>query len=188
MARIGMRKPVYRKITLENTDGVEKETYGEKRIMGKAISADVSVQVSEAELYADDGLAESVKEFVKGTININTDDMEDDVEADLLGAKVDSDTKEVTNTKDDSAPWVQVGFTAARIKDNAKQYRGIVYTKVQFGIPNENTSTKGQTITFGTTTITGTLTANAAGIWRKKSKWMDTAEEAEAWVDQFMSA
>ena len=188
MARIGMRKPVYRKITTENVGGVDKETYGTKKVMGKAISADVSVQVSEAELYADDGLAESVKEFVKGSININTDDMESDVEADLLGATVDSESEDVTNKSDDSAPWVQVGFTAARIKGGAKQYRGIVYTRVQFGIPNENTSTKGQTITFGTTTITGTLAANAAGIWRKKSKWMSTAEEAEAWVDAFMTA
>lgn len=186
MAKIGLRYPVYRKMTIVTAeDGTETITYGGKKIMGLAISANVSVQTSEAELYADDGLAESVKEFVEGSITMNTDDLEDDVEADLLGAAVSDNG--IVNNRDDSAPWVELGFIISRMKKGKKQYRGVVYPKVQFAIPSEENTTKGQTITFGTPTMTGTLTSDKDGAWRKKSKWMDEASGAKEWLDAQMA-
>lgn len=186
MAKIGMRYPVYRKMTI-TTDESGKETvsYGQMAVMGKAISANVSVTTSEAELYADDGLAESVKEFVEGSITIATDDLEDAVEADLLGATVSED--EIIYDTDDYAPWLEVGFIISRMKGGKKQFRGVLYTKVQFAIPSEDNTTKGQSITFGTPSITGTITANADGVWRRKSKWAEDAAAAKTWLETQMS-
>lgn len=186
MAKIGMRYPVYRKMTITTgEDGKESVTYGTKTVMGKAISASVSITTSEAELYADDGLAESVKEFVEGQLSISTDDLEDSVEADLLGATVSEDG--IVNDADDYAPWVQVGFIISRMKGGKKQYRGVLYTKVQFAIPSEDNTTKGQTISFGTPTMTGTITSGSDGVWRKKSKWAEDAATAQSWLDTQMS-
>jgi len=148
--------------------------------------ANVSITTTEAKLYADDGLAESVKEFVEGSISIGTDDLETETEADILGATVDA-AGDIENSTDDAAPWMQIGFMAVRIRRNKKQYRGVLYKKVQFAVPSEDNQTKGQNITFTTPTLTGTIAALADGTWRKKSKWFDSADAADEWVDTAMS-
>ena len=60
MATIGLDKLFYAKIT-EDADG--NETYGTPEQLAKAMTADLSVELAEATLYADDGAAEIVKEF-----------------------------------------------------------------------------------------------------------------------------
>ena len=67
MATIGLDKLYYAPIT-ENADG--EETYGEPAVLAKAISAELSVELNEAILYADDGAAEVVKEFKSGTLTL----------------------------------------------------------------------------------------------------------------------
>ena len=63
MATIGLRD-LYRAPITVGKDG--EETYGTPVRMAKAISAEMSVEVAEAILYADDGADEVVKEFVSG--------------------------------------------------------------------------------------------------------------------------
>ena len=57
MATIGLDKLFYAEIT-EDSDG--GETYGVPASLAKAISADLSVELAEATLYADDGASEIV--------------------------------------------------------------------------------------------------------------------------------
>ena len=59
MATIGLDKLYYSKIT-EGANG--DETYDTPVQLAKAIKADLSVELAEATLYADDGPAEIVKE------------------------------------------------------------------------------------------------------------------------------
>jgi len=54
MATIGMDKLYYAKIT-EDSNG--EETYGVPISMAKAIRADITIELAEANLFADDGLA-----------------------------------------------------------------------------------------------------------------------------------
>ena len=70
MATIGLDKLFYAKIT-EGENG--EETYAEPKQLAKAMTADLSVELAEATLYADDGVAEVVKEFKRKfyrTLNI----------------------------------------------------------------------------------------------------------------------
>lgn len=64
MATIGLDKLFYAPIT-EDENG--EESYGAPIQLAKAISAEVSVELNEATLYADDGAAVVVKEFKSGT-------------------------------------------------------------------------------------------------------------------------
>ena len=66
MATIGLDKLYYATIT-ENPDTGE-ETYAKPKPLAKAISAELSIEVAEAILYADDGPSEIVKEFKSGTL------------------------------------------------------------------------------------------------------------------------
>ena len=87
MATIGLRD-LYRAPITIGTSGAEE--YGTPVRMAKAISAELSVEVAEAILYADDGADEVVKEFVSGEITLNVNDL---LPADLAALLGQTQTK-----------------------------------------------------------------------------------------------
>ena len=87
MATIGLDKLYYAPITESATTG--EETYGTPAMLAKAISAELSVELAEATLYADDGASEVVKEFKNGKLTLGVDDIGRAVAAVLVGATVD---------------------------------------------------------------------------------------------------
>ena len=150
MATIGLDKLYYAKIT-EDASG--NETYGTPSQLAKAISADLSVELNEATLYADDGQSEIVREFKSGTISLSVDDIGHDIVADLVGAVVDSNGVLISGESDIANP-VAIGFRAK--KSNGK-YKYFWLYRVLFNIPATNLATKGDSITFSTPTIEGTI-------------------------------
>ena len=150
MATIGLDKLYYATIT-EGAAG--DETYGTPIPLAKAISAELSVELAEATLYADDGAAEVIKEFQSGTLALGVDDIGAAAAGDLTGATIDDNKVLISASEDGGAP-VAVGFRAK--KPNGK-YRYFWLYRVKFGIPATNLATKGDSITFSTPTIEGTV-------------------------------
>lgn len=151
MATIGLDKLYYAKIT-EDENG--NETYGTPASLAKAMTAELSVELAEATLYADDGAAEIVKEFQSGTLSLGIDDIGAATASVLTGAVID-DNKVLVSTSEDTGDSVAIGFRAK--KANGK-YRYFWLYKVKFGIPATNLTTKGESIEFSTPTIEGTVT------------------------------
>lgn len=150
MATIGLDKLYYAKIT-EDANG--NETYGTPISLAKAISAEISVEVNEATLFADDGQAEAVKEFKSGKVTLGVDDIGHAVAADLIGATVDENGVFVSHSEDVAQP-VAIGFRAKRA--NGK-YKYFWLYRVLFGIPGTSLATKGDSITFQTPSIEGSI-------------------------------
>ena len=150
MATIGLDKLYYATIT-DDENG--EEIYGTPTQLAKAISAELSVELAEATLYADDGAAEIVIEFKNGTISLGVDDIGSTTAAALTGVTVDKNNVVVSNSEDGGDP-VAVGFRAK--KSNGK-YKYYWLYRVKFGIPATNLATKGDSITFSTPTIEGTV-------------------------------
>jgi phi13 family phage major tail protein len=150
MATIGLDRLYYAKIT-EDTNG--EETYATPVSLAKAISAELSVELAEATLYADDGAAEVIKEFKNGTLALGIDDIGVSAAGDLTGATIDNNHVLISTSEDGGSP-VAIGFRAK--KANGK-YRYFWLYRVKFGIPATNLATKGDSITFSTPTIEGTV-------------------------------
>ena len=150
MATIGLDKLYYAKIA-EDESG--NETYAAPTSLAKAMTADLSVELSEATLYADDGAAEIVKEFKSGTLSLGIDELGAAVASDLTGAVIDANGVIVSTSEDGGAP-VAIGFRAKKANGKYKYYW--LY-RVKFGIPATNLATKGDSITFNTPTIEGTI-------------------------------
>ena len=150
MATIGLDRLYYAKIT-EDTNG--NETYADPIPLAKAMTAELSVELAEATLYADDGAAEVVKEFQSGTLSLGVDDIGVKAAEDLTGARID-DNKVLISSSEDGGKPVAIGFRAK--KANGK-YRYFWLYRVKFGIPATNLQTKGESITFSTPTIEGTV-------------------------------
>ena len=150
MATIGLDKLYYAKIT-ENSSGIE--TYGTPQILAKAIQADLEVELAEATLYADDAISEVVKEFKSGTLSLGVDDLGKEAAEDLTGATIDANGVVVSASEDGGDP-VAIGF---RAKKSNGRYRYFWLYRVKFAIPSTNLATKGDSITFSTPTIEGTI-------------------------------
>ena len=150
MATIGLDRLYYAKIT---EDALGEETYGVPKQLAKAIKADLSVELAEAVLYADDGAAEVVKEFKSGKLSLEINDIGATAAEDLTGAKLD-DNKVLISSSEDGGEPVAIGFRAK--KANGK-YRYFWLFRVKFGVPETNLQTKGDNITFQTPTIEGTV-------------------------------
>lgn len=150
MATIGLDKLYYAPITEDNAGN---ETYATPVLLAKAISADLSIESNEAILYADDGQAEAVKEFKSGTISLNVDDIGKSQAAALIGATVDANGVLISRSED-TPKYVAVGF---RAKMSNGRYKYFWLYRVLFGVPTTSLSTKGDSITFATPTIEGTI-------------------------------
>ena len=175
MATIGLDMLYFSKIT-EDDDG--NETYGTPEKLAKAISADLSVELVEAILYADDGIAEIVKEFGNGTLSLGIDDIGSAVASTLTGATIDSNGVVISASEDGGEP-VAIGFRAK--KSNGK-YKYFWLYKVKFGIPATNLVTKGESITFSTPTIEGTIMRRNKVDGRNKHPWKAEVTEGDTKV------
>ena len=175
MATIGLDKLYYAKIT-EDADGFE--TYSTPVQLAKAMTADLSVELAEATLYADDGTAESVREFKSGTLSLGIDDIGASVASDLTGSVIDTNGVIVAAQEDGGAP-VAIGFRAK--KGNGK-YKYFWLYRVKFGIPATNLATKGDSISFSTPTIEGTIFARNKVDGSGKHPWKAEATEGDAKV------
>lgn len=172
MATIGLDRLFYSKITEgENGD----ETYGKPTQLAKAISADLSVELAEATLYADDGAAEIVKEFKSGTLSLGIDDIGSTAASDLTGAVIDENHVVVSSSEDGGEP-VAVGFRAK--KSNGK-YKYFWLYRVKFGIPATALATKGDSITFSTPTIEGTVMRRNKLDGNNRHPWKAEATEGD---------
>lgn len=175
MATIGLDKLYYAKIT-EDENG--NETYATPVQLAKAMNADLSVELAEATLYADDGATEIVKEFKNGTLSLGVDDVGASVASDLTGATIDANGVVVSTSEDGGDP-VAVGFRAK--KSNGK-YKYYWLYRVKFGIPATNLATKGDSITFSTPTIEGTILRRNKVDGNGKHPWKAEVTEGDSAV------
>ena len=175
MATIGLDKLYYAKIT-EDTEGIE--TYATPQILAKAMTADLSVEMAEATLYADDGAAEMVKEFKSGTLSLSIDDIGAAIASDLTGCTIDKSGVVISTAEDGGSP-VAIGFRAR--KANGK-YRYYWLYRVKFSIPGTSLATKGDSITFSTPTIEGAIFRRNKPDSTGKHPWKAEVTEGETSV------
>ncbi|MFU0832561.1 MAG: Phage major tail protein, phi13 family [Oscillospiraceae bacterium] len=175
MATIGLDRLYYAKIT-ENENG--EETYDTPVPLAKAITAELSVELAEATLYADDGAAEVVKEFQSGTLTLGVADIGVAAAEVLTGATLDDNNVLISASEDGGAP-VAIGFRAK--KANGK-YRYFWLYRVKFGIPATNLQTKGDSITFSTPTIEGTVMRRNKPDGQGKHPWKAEVSEDDPGV------
>lgn len=176
MATIGLDKLYYAPIT-EDENG--EETYGTPVQLAKAISAELSVELAEATLYADDGASEVVKEFKSGTLSLGVDDIGPSVASDLSGVTIDKNNVIIASSEDVTAP-VAIGFRAK--KSNGK-YKYFWLYRVKFGIPASSLATKGDSITFSTPTIEGTIMRRNKPDGKNNHPWKAEVTEGDTGVE-----
>lgn len=151
MAQIGMQYPVWAELTSESGNTL---AYGAGVVMGKAVDANLSWQKEDNELYGDDAVAETDQSLTGYTLDLGTTQLDEGVEAKVLGITKVGSTDEYEIT-DDDPPYGGCGYIRVLKRNGTRLYKAVWYPKIQFSHPNESDSTKQKSISWGTPKISG---------------------------------
>lgn len=188
MARIGFKKAKYNKIV-----GNTYATLTDNKVpeFEKVIDEKFAPEYNTAELYANDGLAESDYSFKKGTLSLTVADDDDKLCAELLG---NTDTEgEVTSNINDTAPEFAYGHIIPKMVGGARKYKVEFFPRVKFTKITSDNKTRGESVEFSTTAIEGTvfpletaINGLAIGDWEKHQTFA-TLAEAETYLDGLLT-
>lgn len=182
MAKIGLKNFLYGMLT-EASDGTP--SYGVAKKPAKAITCKVDITNNDAKLYADDGLAESDTTFQSGNITVGIDDEDDVTMADMLGHAIANG--EMIRNADDVAPYMGFGRIITKIVNNSTKYKVEFLYKVKMSEPSQDNTTKGESVEFGTTELSGIVAKLANGNW-SVTKTFNTFAEAKTYLESFFGA
>jgi len=149
-------------------------------VLGKLVAANLTVNLASGELYADDALDEQLSEFASGSLAMETNDLTDENAAQVYGCKVNDKT--VVYNVGDTAPSGKLAYYKSLMRNKKKYYKGIFYPCARAALGNDNSQTKGSSITFATTQTTFTIMADDKGDWRQ-TQTFETEEAVKEWIN-----
>ena len=189
MARIGFKQAKYNKIV---DNKYATLTDSKVPLFEKVIDEKFAPEYNTAELYANDGLAESDYSFKKGTLSLTVADDEDKFIAELFGNTIATEGG-VTSNIDDTAPEVGYGHIVPKMVNNVKKYKVEFFPRVKFTKVTTDNKTRGESVEFGTTALEGTVmplekavNGLKVGDWEKHQTFA-TFEEAETYLDELLT-
>lgn len=178
MASIGLKYVAWAPVATEPATAVP--TFGVGMVVGKAVSANLQITNAEAELYADDMLAEYVSEFTSASLTMEVDNIALDKQAKLYGATFDG--TELAVSGNDNAPYGGVGGYQVLMVGGVKKYRAYFFPKAKATVPDWSASTKGASVSFGTQPLNLKIAAPNFGPWYYLAEFT-TEAAAKAYVD-----
>lgn len=191
MAKIGVSKPKFAKYSESN--GVV--TYSGGGSLGKMVNVDVSIDSSDDNnFYADNGIAETDRQFSGGTFTANTDDLSHEVSKAILGLKeqelgeitgvTDTEVKELIYDDDQVMPYLGLGFIIKKKVKGVTKWRAVILTKAMFSVPNDAATTQGETIDWQTEELSATIMRDDTEkhAWKKEATFT-TEAQAEAYLN-----
>lgn len=146
--RIGVKDLFAFEVIKTSAEGVP--TYGAPFRIAKAIEVGIQKQVGEAKLYADDALDDYVSEVTGMTLTLNINELTPEIEAKLLGLRVDQ-LGGVSNGVDNNSPYFAIAFRS-KLSNGGYQYR--VLYRARFKPTDETFKTKGENVEFQQPTLT----------------------------------
>lgn len=190
MATIGLSKPYYAVYSA----GSGTPTYASGAVMGKATEANIEIETSEDNnLYADNAIAETDRQFTGGTLTLSTDDLSQEVSKAILGLTeqavgaiegvTDEEVQELIYDDTQATPYLGVGFIVKKVKNGVTAWRGIVLTKVMFSIPSDAATTQGESIEWQVPELSATIMRDdsATHMWKREATFT-TEAQAEAYI------
>ena len=190
MAIIGLSKPYY--ATYSATGSAVSYTSG--GVLGKATEANIEIETSEDNnLYADNGIAETDRQFTGGTLTLSTDDLSQEVSKAILGLKeealdtiegiTDEDVQELIYDDTQQTPYLGVGFIVKKVRGGVTMWRAVVLTKIMFSIPSDAATTQGESIEWQVPELSATIMRDdsATHMWKREATFT-TEAQAEAYI------
>lgn len=178
MASMGLKYLAVAEVATEPAAAVP--TYKAGLVLGKMVSANLSITNSEGEIHADDMLAEYVSEFASADFTAEVDNITLANQAMVYGATFEGDEFRASNN--DVAPYIGLGGYQVLMVGGARKYRAWFFAKGRASIPDWDAATKGSSISFGTQPIKVKIMPPTFGAWYYLKEF-DTEAGAKAYID-----
>lgn len=193
MAVIGVSKPKY--AIYDYDEATKKITYSAGGSLGKATEVDMTINTSEDNnLYADNGIAETDRQFTDGTVTVGTDHLSQEVSKAILGVKevtleeipgvTDEGVKELIYDDTMENPYLGQGYIIKTQRNNKTAWRAVVLTKTMFNVPDEAATTQGESIEWQTPSLVAAILRDDSEThaWKREATFT-TEAQAEAYLD-----
>ena len=174
MAYIGLRKPIvfpYDAKTKKYTAGVA---------FGKAVDFSDTPNTASAELYGDDGLAESEKAVTSSALSLGTTDVPDNCKTVMFGHTASEN--EYTYNVDDEAPYIGFAVIGVKKVDGVRSFEAKAYPLTQWEEPTVTIQTRGESTSFTTPSTNGTALPNDDGDYKWEESF-PTEAAALTWIN-----
>lgn len=185
MAKIGLRTSIFAPITSEPVNAMPvygTPVHGHERLT----SMSLSWQKNDAKLYADDIIAEADNGVTGAELEMGMDDLSEEFEIAALGVSKDVTGEHLEDTDDIGTPG-GYGYVQVSVYKGVRKYIANWFFKVLFGKSDEESSTKGESMEYGTPTVTGTVmgvNVDASGKAKfRRRKEFETYAEALAFLN-----
>lgn len=176
-------------------------TYSNGMVAGAAVEYTASWTTSENNpLYGDNKIKENdAGTFQSGELTLGTTDLTQDISKLILGLKEatfsygeSKEVKELVYDDDMKNPYLGFGIIELHQNDDVDGYRAVFLPKVQFALPENTATTKGETVEWQTPSITGTIYRSDQENSNYKHPWMidawfETESDAIAYLKAKMS-
>lgn len=195
MAIIGCSKLLYAKYA-NNNGTVSYSTGG---TAAKLTNVNISLDTAnDNDFYADNAIDETDRVFSGGTLTVNTNDLTDAISKELLGLQeaavgtitgiTDTDVKEIFFDNRQVVPYLGIGMVIKHQRGGVAAWTGIMLNKVQFSVPNDAAETQGQTISWQTTELSGTIMRDDSSTqcWKQQATFT-TEAQAVAYLNARLS-
>lgn len=190
MARTGFKKAKYNKIA---GDKYAALTENKVPLFEKIVDEKFAPEYNSAELYANDGLAETDYSFKKGVLSLTIADDDDKFIADLFGSEITKEGGEVTQSIADTAPEIGYGHIIPKQVNGVKKFKVEFFPRVKFTKITSDNKTRGESVEFSTSALEGTvfplesdLNGLKAGVWEKHQTFA-TLQDAETYLDGLLT-
>lgn len=180
MAYYGLSKPFIAKLD------VATGTYSDGFQIGHAVGTSISPQYNEANLYGDNQMQETAKEFKYADVSIETTHMPIQAADVMFGHKVDKEKNKVVYNAGDSANYVGYGFCINEKVDGVVKCVVAILPKTLFAEAEESYTTKGENLEFKTPSVSGKGMALEDGVWKVKQTF-DHETDAVAFIKEYLN-
>lgn len=147
--RIGMKNVIAAAYAYDAT-ATTPTSYSSPVYLGEAMTGTLTPNYATASLYGDDHQVDSASEFTNMNVELGVTKLPAAAHALLFGRTVTGDEVEEKTT--DSSAYVGIGFIA---KETGGTYSAVIIPKVKFSAGAESFTTKGESVTYSTPTISG---------------------------------
>ncbi len=153
-------------------------TYSGGKYLSPVVNFNGAPAKSNASDYGDNRALETDNSVTGGTLSIELNNDEDEIYVFLLGHEK-SENGAIAYNVNDTPPYVGCGA----VGKSGGKYVGKFYTKVQFGEPNDDNTTRQENTTFNHVTLEGTILIPEDGTWKIRQEF-DTLEAAKEWLNK----
>lgn len=184
-AKIGVGYLMFAPFATEPTDALPTYEIDKLVELGRTVAANLTVNMSSGQDFANNRLTEDVNKFASGTLATEIDHMDLQTESIVYGSTYDETTGTLSDSDSDDPPYGGAAYHQLLMINGVEKFRGVFFPKVKAVVGQDNAQTRASSLTFQHSNPSFTIFKPTFGKWRYREDF-DTEAEVLAWQREML--